>query len=179
MSASTFPITVSGPKPLLLPFYLNFPMLIWMKNKHIFLSGEAGDGAQTPAVGSAWHSAAGLWRNRNTVINGYCPHKHNGISWKCNCQCLCVILSTTCCYCQTASPPREEEERGRNVFKSRGASVFACVLSNTKTRMRNVRVKKQKKKDWNEMRVCCAPKSQEQILGAATEGKQCSFLSSD
>lgn len=27
---------------------------------------------------------SGLWRNHNTVINSYSPHKHACISWRCN-----------------------------------------------------------------------------------------------
>lgn len=31
---------------------------------------------------------SGLWRNHNTVINSYTPHKHAGVSWWYNCPCF-------------------------------------------------------------------------------------------
>lgn len=68
---------------------------------------------------------SGLWRNHNTAINSYSPHKHTGISWRYNCSCFScnlipylLLLSDTFSTERPRDSEKEKEMRGRR--RSRG-----------------------------------------------------------
>lgn len=70
---------------------------------------------------------SGLWRNHNTVINSYSPHKHTSISWRYNCPLFsCNLIPYLLLQSDTFSTERDEVTAKERRMGGWSCGAFVC-----------------------------------------------------